>query len=209
MTVLDVGSGTGFYVRLWRELGVRKLVASDFSGVATRKLKGDFADIGVLQLDIGSREIPLEFGSFSVVSAFDVLFHLTDDEQYRVAIENVSRLLKPGGWFCFSENFLHTDEIRQRHHVSRSREDIEALLRECDFVRVVRRPMLYLMNTPIDSESRIPRMVWRVVEGLVPGREKMGWLIGAMLFPIDVLITRVTRESPTTELCLCQKRLST
>jgi len=33
-TVLDLGSGTGFYVAIWRSLGVKAIAASDLTTVA-------------------------------------------------------------------------------------------------------------------------------------------------------------------------------
>src|ERR1039458_1341647 len=45
MRVLDVGSGTGFYLNAWRELGVRDLSGSDLTSTAVTGLRTAFADI--------------------------------------------------------------------------------------------------------------------------------------------------------------------
>ncbi len=50
--VLDVGSGTGFYVGLWRELGVADITGSDLTGVAVERLRYLFPEVRFEQLDI-------------------------------------------------------------------------------------------------------------------------------------------------------------
>src|SRR4051812_15466128 len=43
--VLDVGSGTGFYLDRWRELGAAAIVASDLTEVAVRRLRSANPDV--------------------------------------------------------------------------------------------------------------------------------------------------------------------
>ena len=42
--VFDIGSGTGFYVDLWRELGVAGVTGSDITTAAVNNLRGRFPD---------------------------------------------------------------------------------------------------------------------------------------------------------------------
>ena len=93
--VLDVGSGTGFYVALWRELGVRPVTGSDITAKAVGKLRAAFPDDEFVRFDVGGEELPLPESSFDLISAFDVLFHVTDDARFRRALHNLSTLLPP------------------------------------------------------------------------------------------------------------------
>jgi 2-polyprenyl-3-methyl-5-hydroxy-6-metoxy-1,4-benzoquinol methylase len=127
MRVLDVGSGTGFYVDQWRDLGIKQVVGLDLTETAVSRLKTAYPDMEFVVADVGAESVPLQRGSFDVVSAFDVLFHIVDDDRYGRALENVSGLLKPGGFFVWSDNFLrHGRRDAGLHQVSRSLE-----LRSC------------------------------------------------------------------------------
>ena len=60
-----------------------------------------------MRADIGGPPDQIARGaSFDAVSAFDVLFHIVDDAAYGRAFQNIASLLKPGGWFLWSDNFL-------------------------------------------------------------------------------------------------------
>src|SRR6266852_1651586 len=87
--VLDVGSGTGFYLDRWQESGVRQLRGSDFSEVAVGRLRQKYPRIEFTQLDIGDRLSQSLRNSQDVVSAFDMLLHIVDDTRYRQAIHNI------------------------------------------------------------------------------------------------------------------------
>src|ERR1043166_8271428 len=105
--VLDVGSGTGFYVDRWLRLGAR-VTGLDLTEIAVAELSRAFPAARFLRADIGASldGVPLAPGWFDAVSAFDVLFHIVDDAQYARAFENIPSLLRPGGWFLGPENFL-------------------------------------------------------------------------------------------------------
>jgi SAM-dependent methyltransferase len=203
--VFDVGSGGGFYLDIWHDLGVAELVGSDISDVAVQRLRERFPGCEVVRLDISAADIDFDAGTFDVISAFDLLFHIVDDSRYRTACRNVSRLLRPGGWFCFSENFVHTEAVRYEHQVSRPLAEIEECLRDVQLEMVVRRPMMNLMNSPVDSMSELRRRLWGAISRSASRHELAGWVVGAALFPLELAVTRWTRESPSTEVCLCRK----
>ena len=98
-TVLDIGSGTGFWLKIWNSVGVRNLVGSDLARVAVKNLREEHPAIEIRELDIADPEsiAGLE-GRFDLISAFDVLFHITDEGRFRTAIANVASLLRPGGY---------------------------------------------------------------------------------------------------------------
>jgi 2-polyprenyl-3-methyl-5-hydroxy-6-metoxy-1,4-benzoquinol methylase len=205
--ILDVGSGTGFYVRLWKSLGVQSVTASDVASIAVERLKRAYPDVPCVQLDIsGSLDAQGFKGRFDVISAFDVLFHIVDDDRFRAAISNLSSLCKSGGYLIFSDNFPHGKTVRASHQVSRSLEEITCLLAEAEFVLVKRAPMFFLMNAPVDTKSSWPLLLWRSV--MLPVRlvHPLGALWGALLFPVELCLTGFLKESPTTELMICQRR---
>jgi SAM-dependent methyltransferase len=205
VNVLDIGSGTGHYLTLWKDLGVRSVAAADLTDVVVERLRATFR-CDCYSLDVGGDLPPaLTARQFDVVSAFAVLFHVMDDDRYARAIQNVSRLVAPGGLFVFSENFLHGPTQRFPNFVARRLVDIEALL-EANGFRVRKRvPMFVLMNAPFDTNGTAARTIWRV--GMSPVRrfQSLGALAGALLYGPEILLTSMMSEGPSTELMVCER----
>jgi SAM-dependent methyltransferase len=203
--ILDIGSGTGFYIERWLELGARKIVGIDLTEVAVSNLRGRYPDLRFHRLDITGDLQALGGEPFDVVSAFDVLFHVVEDAAYERALGQVAALLKPGGLFVWSENFLHGPTQRGVHHVSRSQAEIESILSASRLRVVERRPMFYLMNAPVDTESRFLKTFWARLTGLLERGELAGCAIGGLLYPLELALTRFAREGPGTEMMICEK----
>jgi SAM-dependent methyltransferase len=202
--VLDIGSGTGFYLDRWKELGIRSVVGTDLTRVATEELKRRYPADQCHRVDIGGDIGVLSERRFDAVSAMDVLFHIVDDARFARAMRNVRTLLRPGGLFVFSDNFVRRGTIRAAHQVSRSLAEIEKILRETGFEILRRVPMGVLMNAPIDSEAPFWPACWRVLARVVATHEVLGFALGAALFPLELICVSTKRESPTTEMMLCR-----
>ena len=207
LKVLDVGSGTGFYLKLWEALGAKSITGSDISSVAVGNLKKKFPEISILELDISKRSSISGFGKkkYNVVTAFDVLFHIVDDHAFGEAIKNISKLLASGGYFIFSDNFLHRKRIINVHQICRTFEEFKRHLNASDFSIVKRAPMFVLMNMPIDTIGELPSIIWRVVMLPVRWLKIFGHLYGVVLYPLEIFLVRGFKESPTTEIMICRK----
>ncbi len=211
--VLDIGSGTGFYVEQWRQQGVRAVTGSDWTDVSVRNLRETYrqeSSVQIIALDI-TAALPdtLDGAGFDIISMFDVIFHIVDDSAYEQAVQNIYRLLAPGGLFIFSDYFLHHTAIAPRPHTAfRSLSQTEAVLRDTGFVVQQRFPLSYLMVDPLDTRRRLWRWLWYGLAGCASLHEAAGFLVGAALYPLeDALIARC-HESPGTEVLLCQKPLT-
>lgn len=202
--VLDIGTGTGFYVELWRELGVPDLTGTDLTAVAVDRLRDRYPGIRFEQVDISAPLVDLE-GPYDAISAMDVLFHIVDDDGYAHALQNLSALLVPGGRLIFTEFLLHHDTRRGRHETDRSLVQIEDLLNQVGLQIEQRRPVFVLMNTPVDSSNRLLRRAWAGVDLLVRRGHLWGNLVGAALYPVELTLTRVLQEGPSTEIVVCRK----
>lgn len=206
--VLDVGSGTGFYIERWLALGAGDVTGVDITAVAVEQLAARHPRCRFVQGDIGGPldALPLEPSGFDAASAMDVLFHIVDDEAYARALANLAALLKPGGWLIWSDAFRRGPTVRVAHQASRTRAEIVAALDSAGLEIVRRVPMFVLMNFPVDASSAWWPAAWQRAARLVRRRDWIGWLAGALLFPIEVLLTRVVTESPTTEVLVCRRR---
>lgn len=212
--VLDMGTGTGFYIDRWKELGVMKVTGSDITSVAVRNLKSRYPGDEFFELDIGEEmpDGPLAGGSgFDAVSAMDMLYHVVDNGRYEKAIRNVYSLLRPGGLFVLTENFFRKGDAEaggipdDAHHVSRSYEHIERVLTEAGFSVLTKAPVFFLMNKPVDTDSFMLKKLWHLTARFITGGEALGHLAGAVLYPFEILIVRHVRKGPSTEIMICRK----
>lgn len=205
--VLDIGSGTGFYIQQWKAWGVRTVAGLDLTSVSVENLKKSFPKDEFYQADIG-RDISAlpSRGGYHVATAFDVLFHIVDDQCYENAIRNVYRLLRPDGWFIFSDNFLHRGTVRAVSQVSRSLQDITAILQRTGFSIIRRLPAFVLMNCPVDQTSSLWKLGWETMARSVQRANALGDVWGAILYPWELLLTRILDEGPSTEVMVCKKK---
>lgn len=204
--ILDIGSGTGFYIDRWKELGTKKIAGADLTAVAVTQLRHKYPQDTFYQVDISDDLGELRDQQFDVISCYDVMFHIVDDQGYQKALENVYSLLKPGGVFVFSDLFLHQETKRYQHVVHRSLDQVEQILRQVGFQIVKRQPMFMLMNEPVDSKNPILKRSWRILEKIIPKSDLIGLVVGGVLYPIELLLVSLLKESPATEIMLCQKR---
>ena len=206
--VLDVGSGTGFYVDCWHALGVGTVAGADITDVAVTSLRRRYPDDRFERFDVGGTDVPFEPGSFDAISCMDVVFHIVDDARFTRAIRNMAALLTPGGVLVFSDNFLHGPAIRAEHQVSRALDEIEAAVGAAGLDVVERRPMFVLFNTPVDSQSRVLRTWWWLLSTLAVRSNALGAVLGALTYPIELLLVSAWRDGPSTELMVCRRASS-
>lgn len=201
-TVLDVGPGVGFYTQRWLRAGA-SVTGVDIADSAVRRLRLRLPDARFEQLDISEPDPDLP-GGYDVVDAFDVLFHIVDDDRYRQAIANIHALLRDGGYFLFTDACARRRHQPMAHYVRRSWAEIEDVLLEQGFEIVRRRPAFVVMLNPFDG-SPLLRRVWRWLSRYMK-HEGTGSLIGALLYGPELLLTRLLRTGPTTEIVSCRKR---
>ena len=184
-SILDVGSGTGFYLEIWKQLGCGKLSGIDITYIAIENLGKKYPQYEFLKADIGDnldKSFNLFSTTYDIISSLDVLFHIVEDERYRRAFQNIYDLLRPGGIFIFSENFLHKDSIRSPYQTSRSLSEIEDIVRKTGFKILKRSPFFVLMNNPVDTNSPLLSTHWKLTTRCIRKGAKLGYIIGAFLY---------------------------
>ena len=135
-----------------------------------------------------------------------MFFHIVDNLAYKRALANVYSLLKDDGIFIMSENFLrHKTEKPTEHILNRTKTDIEQMLTDEGFQIIKRVPMFALMNFPVDTSSYIRKSIWGFIFDLTRRNEKFGYFLGAILYPIEILLTSICSESSSTEIVVCNK----
>ena len=93
--VLDVGCGTGEWLRFWQSRGVGDLAGVDLTSAAVERGATDIPEDRVrVQADV-STTLKLD-RPVDAVSAMSVLLHLTDEARFDAALRNIRGVLKPG-----------------------------------------------------------------------------------------------------------------
>jgi SAM-dependent methyltransferase len=206
-TVLDVGCGTGFYIDQWKALGVKRITGLDFSSVAIARLRRQFSDVDLFEADIAEDLPKFADRQFDIVSAFDVLFHVVDDARYERALRNINSLLRPGGYLLYSDNFLRGSSKQYFDYwKTRSRREVEGALEKTGFEIVRYVPVFMLMNSPVDTQSRLYPRLWELAMKIVSKSEAIGFLVGAAAYPFELVFRKLFRHGPSTKIVVCRKR---
>jgi 2-polyprenyl-3-methyl-5-hydroxy-6-metoxy-1,4-benzoquinol methylase len=202
--VLDVGSGTGFYLDRWHELGATEIAGSDLTATAVDALRRNYPRLRIDQLDIGAEQIPIA-GGFDWISAMDVLFHLVDDEAYQRAFRNLAGLLRPGGAVVFSDFFAASPVPKRAHLAVRTSEECKRALRAANLELVSTTPLLALLNEPAGDQGPLLRRWWSLTSRLSRRRPRAGTAIAAIAFPVELALVSMLRAGPSTHLAVCRR----
>lgn len=107
--VFEAAFGVGYYLRYWRELGCAEVAGVDLSKQARDNAQRVFPEYDLRAGDLAAihqwPDWPTLRGSFSLVTAIDVLYHILDESQARQAVKNLGQLVAPGGCFLFTDKF--------------------------------------------------------------------------------------------------------
>jgi SAM-dependent methyltransferase len=205
-SVLDVASGTGFHLELWREAGAAATIGSDVSETAVRRLRRRFPGARIERFDISGTDDRLPTGGFDAVSAFDVLFHLIDDAAYGHAVSNLARLVRPGGTLVVSENFRREGPRRfAAVQVNREEGEILEAFGGAGFELLERHPMFVLMNAPACGGHPLLHAWWQRAHRLLTTRPRSGRLLGPALYPLELVSLAAVRRAPSTELAIFRR----
>lgn len=201
--VLDIGSGTGFVVDVWKTLD-KHITGVDISTTAVENLSKRFPADNFLRCDVGSEVLPLAKDSISVCTAASVLYHLVDDEALNTALKNIHNVLQSGGVFIFSENFIHQKTFLTTHQKCRTLEDYEVALKQSGFAILDRVPNYVLMNEPMDAKSKTVPRIWNALTNLSKKSKWLDALIWPTVYPLELILTAVMKESPAQEFMICK-----
>lgn len=207
LDVLDVGCGTGFYLDQWRALGARSLAGLDISGWAVDQLRTAHPGALLVRGDIGGAGSPLPVEAFDAVSAIDVLVHLVDDSEFARALRHLHEALRPGGFLILSDSFFHGPEKQHEEYwKGRSLASAVSLLAAAGFDVVSRSPLSVLLSAPTDTRRRERNeRLFDLAMAPVRKSEWAGWLAGALLYPLELLLVSTLQESPAIEIMVCRK----
>jgi SAM-dependent methyltransferase len=207
-SILDCGSGTGFYLNLWNRFTPKSLSGLDFTEASVEFCARRFPHITMYHADITNPDSMRVFPDAlqDVISIFDVLFHVTDDANYAQALHELARIMKKDGILLYSDNLPRHGTKRERHIVHRSKAEVYQALSDAGFEVLERLPMFVLMGYPVDTRSSWPGKLWNLFMYPVRKSELMGMIYASLIYFPELLCINILKESPTTELLICRKK---
>lgn len=211
--MLEIGTGSGAWIPFWLAQGVHHLTGVDITLVSVTTLGKQYPRLDFVQCDIG-QPAPLA-GSFDLITAFDTLFHITDDTAFSCAIANIASLLKPGGTAIISDSFCSDPfgPFATEYHRTRAHYLSELALNQLEPVHI--EPIFFAMTTTLCKNttslrrlSKITaRLLW-VVQRLAQ-RKQTEWLnhlIGGSLYGIDGVLGSALDNGPSLSLLFVRRR---
>ena len=169
--VLDVGSGTGYWLGWYRSHGAGSLCALELSPTAAEVLRRAFPEDEVVEANIAGPSVDL--APFEVVNVMNVLYHIVEPSLFERALANLASLTAPGGWLVLSDG-LGSRELQPASHVRfRPLASYQDRLPQLGFAIKVVEPAYTLLNGGVAkavrwAPSRVQRLVRRGEEALAP-----------------------------------------
>lgn len=211
--VLDVGAGTGYWVRHWERMGARvdgvdlvpdavKRLQERFGGPGARFWAADVAEPGSLGTE-----------RYDLVTCLNVLLHVTDDDAFERALANVAGVVAPGGHLLLAEPVLLLSDVDPpydpaRHSRARVLASYAEPLARHGLELVATEAATVLANNPLEASS--PKTLARLRSwwGFVAGRSKQRpsnarWL-GPLVYLVDGVAMR-TGAAPSGKFVLFRR----
>ncbi|MEO5367153.1 MAG: class I SAM-dependent methyltransferase [Magnetococcus sp. WYHC-3] len=204
--VLDIGSGTGFYVRLWQQMGASSVVGADLTQTSVEYLSRTFPESRFLRQDLGR---PLEadlaaLGPYPLVSAMDMLYHIIDEDSHARALGNLARMMTPDGVLICSENLYDTPRD-MGHFRGRTQEVILDRLRQAGLFLHQRRPMFVVGNNSVRGHCVWAQRTFRELSRMARLGTLPGWVAGAVAWLLDRALIPRTSQGCSTEILILRK----
>lgn len=214
--VLDLGAGTGYFVEFWSEQLPGRLEALDITETAVARLTEKFPDVTVHKADISAPGLTLP-GTFDLISAFDLLFHIVDDEAFARAVDFIARQLAPGGYAVLTVGYTKsTPPQPSTHYHARTEAEYAAAFARAGLELVTAEPLFVTMNAPLDpTRVEDPELrdtyadLWKATEELFGSQElapRHAELAARMAFLHEQIHLKTGAPSPSAKLVIARKR---
>lgn len=214
--VLDVGSGSGFWLDTWQQLGAQRPTALELTEVASERLRQSRADVDVVTGDITRPDLELPGSPYGFISAMSVLLHIVDDDAFHRALRNICRLLSDDGLFLLADPILVRRQSRHPsspgdNSVARTFAEWQAAL-DAVGLRIARvQPSTVLQGNPIDVRS--PQMLhalnraWAAYGRLQSrARPRLARALVRTVSHTDAVLTRIPFPAVSAKLAVIRRK---
>ncbi|MBN1147478.1 MAG: class I SAM-dependent methyltransferase [Anaerolineales bacterium] len=143
--VLDVGSGTGFYINYFQRREAGSLFGLDLAQTSVDFLKREYPSGAFRVADISDPTLPFN-DSFDIISAISVLYHILNDKHFQQALHNLCSLLAVNGYLFITDSFKTPILPTARHAHMRTYEEYQSILKSHGVKVIEILPIYYFMN---------------------------------------------------------------
>lgn len=214
-SLLDVGVGSGSWIPFWQPLGVFNLVGLDITSASVVALQKEYPQYTFIQGDICEALSIALADRFDFLTAFDVLFHITDDIAFSNAISNISELVKSGGWVILTDSFCEKPWGPTFKEYHRTWTHYAQQLQKVDLKPVHFESIFFTMTTTICAcdvlygrlLSQFTARMLRLVS-ILASRQQTEWinhLIGSFLYIADGALCRLSGTGPSLKILFARK----
>jgi SAM-dependent methyltransferase len=147
---LDIGSGTGWVVAELLRCGT-PVEGCDIAPNAVRRLRRSFPAVSFFEFELGAEQAPRPDASYGLITALDVLYHVTDNEAWGAAVAEIARLLHPGGRAIVSDGFGKAEVAPAPHVRFRPMEAWEGAARTSGLQIVSTIPLYRWLSREVDQ----------------------------------------------------------
>jgi SAM-dependent methyltransferase len=140
-TVLDVGCGTGFFTEWYLARGAQ-VTGVDIAPTSVERLRARFPGARFVLADVGGEDVE---GTYDLVNAFDVLYHIVDDARWEAAVRRLGAAVRPGGLLLVTDTFAPLGAIAG-HNRMRPLAEYRRVLEPLGFALAAPRPTHVLLN---------------------------------------------------------------
>lgn len=212
-TVLDIGSGTGFWVDLWHREGAASVSGADLVPGAVERLRVRFPGCVFVAADI-TEQPPFSGSTFDVVTIMSVLHHVVDELRFRNALANLASQLAPNGRLIVLDPLVVRGRwmppgAESAHNVVRTRMQWDDAAAGAGLRIAAVMPTASFLSDPVDAGSRpafaAHRLFWRGLTAALRGRDRLAGAVVPPLAALDRAIASHLHSGPSAKLIVLEQ----
>lgn len=150
--VLDIGCGTGFFVKWYLGHGAN-VFGVDITDMSIHTLAMRYPQCAFATADIGSEQFvpPREF---DVINAWDVIYHIVDNEAFEMCLKNIQRSSKPRSLLLLTDQLAGAADVSPAPHVQfRCLSTYQRYLPDLGFNLLALRPLYFYLSDQTRPQS--------------------------------------------------------
>jgi SAM-dependent methyltransferase len=144
-SVLDVGSGTGFYIKYYAEHGAVPIFGMDITETSAQYLRKYYPSSFFLTCDVAGNALPLRRG-FHLISAMSILYHIIEDSRFERSLHNLCQQLEGGGYLLLTDTFSRSLLPTAGHARFRTLDMYRSVFAQHEISIIEMMPIYYLLN---------------------------------------------------------------
>jgi cyclopropane fatty-acyl-phospholipid synthase-like methyltransferase len=154
-TLLDIGCGTGYWVNFYKILKCN-VTGIDISKTSVVNLKRRYPKFEFINIDFALPNVSEIINKkFDIINAFDVFYHIVDDNSFQQALENICLLSNNSTYIFITDLFIYHSEQVADHVKFRSFDSYEKIFNRFDIKVLTIEPLYFLLNKLIFSSLGI------------------------------------------------------